>query len=91
MTQKITSNERKVLRAVLTNYFTSLNGGLPTEYEVESVWANCINDSNEPSGVEGKRLSGVISSLNSKGLVRSSGKGEDACVALTEDGYNAAL
>lgn len=70
-----TDNERKVLRSLLTNDY----GNGPT-------YAWVINHSSEPSGVEGKALSGVVASLSKKGFVRCEGTGEDATVGLTAEG-----
>jgi DNA-binding MarR family transcriptional regulator len=46
----------------------------------------------EDSGVKGKSLSGVISSLSKKGLVESDFDGKnvsDSTILITEAGYNA--
>lgn len=86
--QHITDNELAVLRAILTNYF---HDGLKGRETIGNlVWADCINDAGKPSGVTGKSLSGVVSSLSRKGLIVAEG-GKDACVCLTTVGYEAAI
>jgi hypothetical protein len=83
----ITDKEGKVLKAVLTNDFTMSNGRVPEKYDgPDWIWSDCINDTRFPSGIEGKTLSGVVSSLCRKGLLKSDGE----CVALTEAGFTAA-
>lgn len=87
----ITSNEMKVLRTVCRNDFTGANGALPKNYSEASdwIWSDCINESRFPSGIEGRALSGVVSSLCQKGLLQIDGNsGRDACVRLTEQGFN---
>jgi len=74
----ITPNERAVLDALATNHFGQDVGDL--------VWANCINDADRPSGIEGKALSGVCASLSRKELISCEGYGDDACVSLTTRG-----
>lgn len=88
MNQSVTTNERAVLRAILRNYYTSLNGGVPQSFDdIDfSVWVNAINDSNEPSGVEGRALSGVVASLTRKALVLTDGQ----TISLTRAGYDIA-
>jgi hypothetical protein len=82
-----TQKERAVLRAILTNFYTSANGRVPASFDAfdSCVWANAINDANEPSGIEGRALSGVVASLVAKKLARSDGE----CVSLTKAGYEA--
>lgn len=89
----ITSNEAAVLRAIATNCYNVMNYGVPTCYEDanQEIWTDLINDAECPSGIEGKALSGVCSSLVKKGLMKSfTGfeKGE-ATVMMTEEGFNA--
>lgn len=77
----ITANELAVLKALNSNHFGSAG---------EWVWSNCINDSSSPSGIEGKALSGVVSSLCSKGLAQVDGNtGREACVRITPEGVAA--
>ena len=89
----ITTNEAAGLRAIATNCFNVLNYGIPTCYAEanQEIWTDLINDAEYPSGIEGKALSGVCSSLVKKGLMKSfTGfeKGEST-VMLTEEGFNA--
>lgn len=78
-----TQNETAVILALATNDFGNQAG--------DWVWANSINDARKPSGIEGKALSGVVSSLVQKGLVETDGNtGRDACVRLTETGLELA-
>jgi DNA-binding MarR family transcriptional regulator len=77
---QITENERKVLRAILTNDFGDGD-------DLAWRWSNSINDAGEPSGLSGKTLSGVCASLAQKGLVQADGQsGRDACIRLTPAG-----
>lgn len=79
----ITENEMKVLLALLNNHFANEPG--------EWIWANCINDSKKPSGLEGKNLSAVVGSLYKKKLAELDGtSGRDACIRLTDAGIAAA-
>ncbi len=80
----ITDNEKRVLRAILTNCF---HDGTQGEDKITNpVWSNCINDADEPSGLEGKSLSGVCGSLAQKGMIGTN----DECIWLTKAGYDAA-
>lgn len=79
-----TDLEIKVLTAVLHNYFH--DGAQDFDKINGYVWSNCINDSDKPSGIEGKQLSGVVASLCRKKLLNSDGE----CVALTKEGYDIA-
>ena len=83
----LTNKEFAVLRAIATNCFNHMNYGIPTCYEEANaeVWTNCINDAKYPSGLEGKALSGVCSSLVRKGLIQSF----DETIVLTQKGYEA--
>lgn len=76
----ITEQERRVLDAIAHNYF--LDGDEPLG---KAVWSNCINDSDKPSGVEGKALSGIVSSLVQKKLVGS----DRECVWIKQAGLDA--
>jgi len=76
-----TTNEIAVLKSVAANHF-----GGPGEW----VWSNCINESGAPSKLEGKALSGTVSSLCQKGLLEQDGNtGREACVRITEAGIAA--
>lgn len=81
----VTANELKVLLAIRHNWFSS---GDPVGCE---VWSLQIDDSNEPSGLAGRTLSGVCASLAKKGLVKTSGSGREQTIALTQAGYDATL
>ena len=92
---RITRNENKVLRAIASNCFNDCNYDMPDTYERagSSVWSWLINDAGEPSGIEGKALSGVVASLNKKGLAVSQ-RGENAkddTVYMTEAGFDAMI
>jgi hypothetical protein len=84
----ITPYEAAVLRAIATNCFNVMNYGVPTCYEDANaeIWTDSINDAKYPSGLEGKALSGVCSSLAKKGLVE---KSFSETIVLTEEGFNA--
>lgn len=82
----MTNNEFKVLRAIATNCFAPTNYASPESFdETAPVWSDSINDAGEPSGIEGKALSGVCGSLAAKGFVNT---GEDD-IALTQAGFDA--
>jgi hypothetical protein len=89
----ITQNEHAVLRSLLTNYYTSHNGGIPDTYEAGdfAVWTHSIADAHEPYRGTPRSLPGIVSSLVKKGLVKSEGGGKDDCTYLTEAGYNEAI
>ena len=58
----ITENEQKVLRSLANNHYGEKGHG---------VWSWAVNDSDTPSNIEGKALSGVIGSLCKKGFIVS--------------------
>lgn len=58
----VTPSEKAVLIALRDNYYGDV------------TWTNCINDSDSPSGIEGKALSGVVASLSKKRLVIADGE-----------------
>lgn len=64
----LTSNEIAVIKALAFNNY-SIGYGDDLE---GATWSECINDSLAPSGIEGRSLSGVVSSLCQKGLIVSS-------------------
>ena len=74
ITTDLTTNEYKVLRAIAFNDFGDGPG--------TDIWADCINESRYPSGIEGKALSGVVASLAKKGFIRCEGKGRDAGIRI---------
>ena len=87
----VTLNEYKVLRSILTNEYNANNGRDNGSAEGTETYSDSINDSREPSGITGRALGGVVSSLDKKGLVVADGwGGRDAGVRLTEAGYNTA-
>jgi hypothetical protein len=81
-----TENELRVLNAIRYNYFNS--AAEPVGHE---VWSLQIEDSNRPSGLSGRTLSGVCASLARKGLVKTGGSGREQTIALTQAGYAATL
>lgn len=84
----VTHAEMLVLKAVFFNHFSPSNGqGKETDID-EAIWSDCINDSAKPSGIEGKALSALVSTLCQKGFMRSSGSGQDRCVSVTRAGYD---
>jgi DNA-binding MarR family transcriptional regulator len=82
----ITEKEQAVLLAIISNDYQN--------YDISDV--NLINTPTwtfvcEDSGIKGKELSGVISSLNKKGLVVSDldkSRLEDSTIYITEKGFN---
>ena len=84
MDKNLTANEKDVLLAIINNdyqYFDTTNRemiGSPT-------WTFVCED----SGLKGKTLSGVISSLNKKGFVESHEDGKDSTIWILEDGFKA--
>lgn len=94
---KLTSNQRAVLLAVLTNDYGSFNGGkTPADYTFNpvdwQVWSNCI-DCCGLEGAEfaalpkGKALSGTVGQLVRAGLLTSDGE----CVGFTKAGFELAI
>lgn len=59
---ELTENEIKVMRSLANNAYGD-NG--------DGVWSWAVNESMEPSGIEGHALAGVVGSLVKKGLYRS--------------------
>lgn len=87
----VTTNEYRVLRALLTNFFSANGSAAASAYEACcEIWSDSINDASEPSGLTGKALSGVCGSLAAKGLVRTGGYGRDSYIVLTSAGYEVA-
>jgi len=62
----LTENEFAVLQSLAFNAYG--DGG-------SDVWAWAVNDSSKPSGITGKALSGVVSSLCKKGLYKTGDAG----------------
>lgn len=88
----VTEKQYKVLRAILTNYYTPLNGDIGTaeQHVGGGVWSRLINDAREPSGMEGRTLSGVCGTLVQAGYATTNGTGKEQTIALTQAGYEAA-
>jgi DNA-binding MarR family transcriptional regulator len=64
----LTENELAVVKALAFNNYSI---GYCDDLE-GATWSEFINDSAAPSGIEGRSLSGVVSSLCQKGLIASS-------------------
>jgi hypothetical protein len=81
----VSENERKILRAILTN---DLHEAPLGEGRIgASVWCESLNDAGEPSGItDGKLLSALISLLAQKKLVKTDGE----TIELTQAGYGVA-
>ena len=90
---KATELESKVLRSIATNSYNECNYDTPAtfEYAANPIWMNLINDSGIPSGVTGKSLSGVCSSLSKKKFASSYEDGNDSTIMMTEEGWNAMI
>jgi hypothetical protein len=74
----VTENEFNMIMNIAENNFSNQPG--------DTIWANSLADG--PNGEFINKLSfpGIISSLSKKGLVKTWGRGKDACVKLTEAG-----
>lgn len=89
----VTSNQRAVLLAVLTNEFGAFNGGKPpADYVFNAtdwqVWSNCIDccglvGADFAALPKGRSLSGTVGQLVAAGLLTSDGE----CVSFTAEGY----
>lgn len=62
----LTENEFAVLQSLAFNNYGDWGS---------DVWSWAVNDSQKPSGLTGKTLSGVVSSLCTKGLYRTNDAG----------------
>lgn len=74
------------MEQIVLNEMNSLNGAAPnkdTNINDLDVWTDCIEDA---GNIQGKQLSGVMSQLVQKGLIRSFGKGREATTQVTKDG-----
>lgn len=85
-------NQITVLRSILTNDFTTFNGGIPSDgYKFNEddfqVWSNCIQDSSERDCPTGRKLSSICSTLVQAGLAGSDGE----CIWMTKAGYDVAV
>jgi len=74
----ITEIERKALHGIYNSDFR--DGNDPVGCPVWSWSANPFDNK--------RTFSGAISSLVKKGLVKADGEGDDACVTLTQAGWN---
>ena len=81
---KITPNELEVLLSIINNDYQTFDKSDRALIK-SPTWTFVCED----SGIKGKSLSGVISSLTQKGLVGSTLDGEDSTIWITEAGYNA--
>lgn len=76
---KITPLEKDMLEKIALDEYSPVNGAVPKTIDETGTWANVI--------IEDNRDKGVISSLIKKGLINHSGKGEDAVINFTEEGF----
>ena len=78
----LTDNERKMLLDVAHNEFCDWDDDGPVGVW---VWSDCVGDCFNATS-----KGGIISSLTKKGALRQSGeKGREACVAITQLGWDA--
>ena len=77
-----TALQAEMLINIAENEYTSSNGAQPLTFgEVEWVWADVV--------IENARDKGTFTSLVVAGLAKHDGNvGKDACVTLTEEGFN---
>ncbi len=62
--------------------FTSVNGAEPSTIDdIGWIWADCV--------IENAQDKGVFTSLLKAKLTKHSGKGSEACVTLTQAGFDA--
>ena len=80
MTTKL---QASLLTSIARSEFTAVNSAEPeTLDDIGWVWANCVIETAEDKG--------VFTSLVNAGFARHSGnKGRDACVTLTQAGFDA--
>ncbi len=79
---ELSENERKILRAILTN--NAHDAPLGEGRIGSTVWCESLNEAAEPSGIkDGKILSATVSLLANKGLVVTDGE----TIELTKAGY----
>jgi hypothetical protein len=80
----LTENEENVLLSIINNdyrYFKKTDRALINS----ATWTFVCED----SGLNGKQISGTISSLTKKGFVFSFQDGNDSTIAITELGFDA--
>lgn len=78
----LTDNERQALQGIVDSEFH--DGQDPIGNWVWSFSANPWIDS-----TESRKFAGTLSSLLKKGLAKQDGEGKEACVAITQAGYEA--
>ncbi len=81
---KVTNKEYQVLKGIINNDFQDSCGGTVECVENE-IWVDTL--CNSTGDIQGRELSGVISSLSKKGLVKSFGRGDDAYLFITMCGW----
>jgi hypothetical protein len=81
---KTTLNELEVLLSIINNDYQTFDKSDKALIE-SATWTFVCED----SGIKGKSLSGVISSLTQKGLVGSTLDGNDSTIWITELGFEA--
>jgi hypothetical protein len=66
----LTDKELAVLDHIALNSFQPTNYSRPESYDQTSaIWANCITDSSSKRKISKESVPGVVSSLQTKGLV----------------------
>jgi hypothetical protein len=80
---KLTDNERMALQGIVDSDF--IDGEHPVDKWVWSFSANPWDG--DPK--ESRKFAGTLVSLIKKGLAKQDGEGRDACVAITQAGYDA--
>lgn len=80
---KVTELQANMIRNIAESEYTSVNGAVPSNVnDIGWVWADCI--------IEDSQSKGVFTSLKNAGLVEHSGGPKaDACVTLTQAGFEA--
>lgn len=78
-----TALQNAMLKNIARNDFTAVNGAEPANLDdIYWVWANCV--------IETKEDKGTFASLVNAGLAKHDGnKGRDACITLTQAGFDA--
>lgn len=79
--QTVTTLQAQMIKDIALNEMTALNGAMPETLSdiADGVWADCV--------IETKQDKGTFTSLMNAGLVDHSGRGEDAIVGLTKEGF----
>lgn len=80
---KLTDNERMALQGIVDSDYH--DGQHPVDNWVWSFSANPWNHDTK----ESRKFAGTLSSLLKKGLAKQDGEGKDACVTITQAGYDA--